>query len=87
MSPHGKRGQLQAGNPAFGAGFQCGDVFGREVEAHHPIEKLGGFGGRKPQIGRTQLGHLPPGAQAGEGQMWILTGGDDQVHLRRLVLE
>ena len=54
--------QLQAGDPAFGAGFQCGNVFGREVEAHHPIEKLGSFGGREPQVGRPQLGHLPANA-------------------------
>src|SRR5260221_538933 len=26
MPLQGKRSQLQAGNPAFGAGFQCGDV-------------------------------------------------------------
>ena len=29
---HGECGQLQAGNPAFGAGFQCSDVFRRKVE-------------------------------------------------------
>ena len=44
MPLHGNRGQLQAGNPAFGAGFQCGDVFRREVQAHHLVEKFGGFG-------------------------------------------
>ena len=32
----GQRGQLQAGNPAFGARFQRGDVVRREVEAHRP---------------------------------------------------
>ena len=78
---------MQAGNPAFGATFQRGNVFGREVEAHDLVEKSGGFGGRKPQVGRTQLGHLPPGAQAGQGQRRILAGGDDQMHLRRLVLQ
>ena len=87
MSLHGKRGQLQAGNPAFGAGFQCGDVFRREVQAHHLVEKLGGFGGGKTQVGGAQFGQLTPGAQPGQGQMWILTGGDDQVHLWRQVLE
>ena len=62
MSLHGKRGQLQAGNPAFGAGFQRGDVFCREVQTHHLVEKLGGFGGGKTQVGGTQLGQLAPGA-------------------------
>ena len=42
----GQRGQLQARNPAFGAVFQGGDVVRREVEAHHLIEKFGGFGRR-----------------------------------------
>ena len=51
------------------------------------VEKLGGFGGREAQIGSAQLGQLTPGAQPGQGQRWILAGGDDQVHLRRLVLE
>ena len=87
MSLHGNRGQLQAGNPAFGARFQGGDVFRREVEAHHLVEKSGGFGGGKAQVGGAQLGQLAAGAQPGQGQLGILTGGDDQVHLRRQVLE
>ena len=62
MSLHGKRGQLQAGNPAFGAGFQCGDVFRREVQAHHLVEKFGGFGGGKTQVGGAQFGQLAAGA-------------------------
>ena len=87
LSLHGKRGQLQAGDPAFGAGFQRGDVFRREVQAHHPVEKFGGFGGGETQVGGAQFGQLTPGAQPGQGEMRILTGGDDQVHLRRQVLE
>ena len=30
---------IAAGNPAFGAGFKGGDVFCREVQAHHLVEK------------------------------------------------
>ncbi len=87
VSLHGERGQLQAGDPAFGTGFQRGNLFGREVQPHYPIEKLRRFSGREPQVGGTQLGHLSSAAQAGQGQRRILTGGDDQVHLRRLVLQ
>ena len=87
MSLHGERGQLQAGNPAFGAGFQGGDVFRREIQAHHPVEKFGGFGGGEAQVGGAQFGQLAAGAQPGQGQGWVFTGGDDQVHLRRQVLE
>ena len=54
--------QLQTGNPAFGAGFQCGDVFRREVQAHHLVEKFGGFGRGKTQVGGAQFGQLAPGA-------------------------
>ena len=63
----GEGGQLQAGNPAFGAAFQCGDVFGREIEAHHLVEEFGGFGGGEAQVGGAQLGQLAPGAVAGPG--------------------
>ena len=68
MSLHGKCGQLQTGNPAFGAGFQCGDVFCREIQSHHPVEKISGFGGGKAQVGGAQFGQLVPDAQAGQGQ-------------------
>ena len=30
---------------------------------------------------------MASGAQPGQGKLWILTGGDDQVHLRRQVLD
>ena len=62
MSLHGKCGQLQTGNPALGAGFQRGDIFCREVQAHHLAEKFGGFGGGKTQVGSAQLSELTPGA-------------------------
>ena len=83
----GDRGQLQAGDPALGAGFERGDVVGREVEVHHLVEKVGGLGRGEAQVGGAQLGQLASGAQSGQGQGWILTGGDDQVHLRRQVLD
>ena len=78
---------MQAGNPAFGAGFQRGDIAIREMQPHHAVEEFGGFGGGEAQIGGAQLGHLPPGAVAGQRQRRILTRGDDQVHLRRLAFE
>ncbi len=59
----------------------------REVQPHHLVEKFGGFGGGEAQVGGAQFGQLAPGAQAGQGQRWVFTGGDDQVHLRRQVLE
>ena len=51
--PCRERGHLQAGDPAFGAGFQGGDVVRGEVEPHHPVEELGGFGRAETQVGRA----------------------------------
>ena len=81
------RGQLQARDPTFGTSFQGGDVVRREVQAHHLVEKVGGLGRGEAKVGGAQFGQLASGAQSGEGQSRILTGGDDQVHLRRLVLD
>ena len=78
---------MQTGNPAFGASFQRCDILRREVELHHLVEKAGGFGGGKTQVGGPQFGHLAPGAVASQGELRILTGGDDQVHLGRQVVE
>ena len=88
----GKGSQLQTGNPAFGAFFQRGDILRRKVQAHHLVEKLGSFGGGKAQVRGAQFGQLAPGAQTGQGQGRVLTGGDDQVQpsaapLRRQVPE
>src|SRR5438876_11205009 len=35
----------------------------------------------KTQVGDAHFGQLPPGTQTGQGQRWILPGGDDQVHV------
>ena len=80
-------GQLQSRDPAFGASFQRGDVVRREAEAHRVVEKLGGFGGREAQIGGAQFGQLSSGAQPGQRERGILSGGDDQVQLRRQVID
>src|SRR5207245_3304690 len=61
--------------------FQGYDIFRREVQAHCLSEKFGRFGGGKTQISGAHLGQVAPSAEAGQGQRWILTGGDDQVHL------
>ena len=87
MSLQGQRGQVQAGNPAFGAPFQGGDVLSFEGETHPLGEKLRGFGSGKPQVGGAQFGQLAPGTEPGQGQWWIFTGGDDQVHPRGQMLD
>ncbi len=51
------------------------------------MRKLGGLGRGEAQVDGSQFGQLAPGAQSGQGQRGILTGGDDQVQLRRQVLD
>ena len=86
-SLHRQSRQVQPGDPALGARFQGGDFILREVQAHRIVEKFGGFGGRKAQVGGAQLGESALGAQAGQGQRRILAGGDDQVQPGRQVLQ
>ena len=77
----GERGQLQAGDPAFGALLQCGDVLGWKIQAHVPVEELGRLGRGEAEVGRAQLGQLSPAAQAGQRQPGIFAGGDGEVQL------
>jgi hypothetical protein len=77
MALQGQRSQLQTGNPAFGAGFQGGNVVSGEGQAHHQSEKLGGFGRGKAQIGGAHFGHLASGTETGERQRWVLAGPQD----------
>ena len=55
MSLQRQRGQLQTGDPPFSAGFQRGDVFCSEVEAHYLSEEPSGFGRGKPQVRDAQF--------------------------------
>src|SRR5215471_352964 len=84
---HRYRSQLQTGNPAFGAPCKSRDVFCRDVEAHHLVEKRGGFGRGKAQITGAHFDQLPPGTQTGQWKSWVLTGDDDQVHVWGLMLD
>ena len=63
---HRNRGQLQAGDPAFGA-VSSAAMSRPRVEAHHLVEEFGGLGGGEAQVGRAQFGQLAAGAQPGQG--------------------
>ena len=88
MPLHRDGGQLQTGDPAFGAGFQGGNIFRREIQPHHSVKKLGGFSRRKPQDRQHAVRSAGPGrGSRASGRIWVFAGGDNQVHLRRLVFE
>ncbi len=88
MPLHRNRGQLQAGNPAFGAGFQCGDVF--RVKGSSPSSWLrnsaASAGVKRRSAARSSVS-WPRARSRAKGSWWILTGGDSQMHLRWQVLE
>jgi hypothetical protein len=84
---HREGGQLEPGDPAFRPLLQGFDIFRREIEVHRLAQERRRFRCGEAQIGDAQLGHLAAGAQAGEGELRILAGGDDQVQLRRQVIE
>jgi len=50
-------------------------------------EKVGCFGGGTAQVGGARFGQPASGSQAGQGELRIFAGGDDQAHPRWQVLE
>ena len=56
-------------------------------KSHHLVEKLGGFDRGETQVGGAQFSELTTDAQASQRERRILTGGDDQMHLRRQVFD
>ncbi len=87
MSLHGNRGQLQAGNPAFGAGFQAAMS---SAERFRPITWLRNPAAseevKRKSAARSSVNWSRTRNRA-RGRLRILTGGDDQVHLWRQMLE
>ena len=61
------RSQLQTGNPAFGAGFQGGDISIGKIQSHYLVEKFSGFGGGKLQVSGAQARSVGPERAAGPG--------------------
>ncbi|MEJ2209745.1 MAG: hypothetical protein P8129_12000 [Anaerolineae bacterium] len=80
VAPQREGSQLEARDPSFGALFQGCHVFLCQHQGHRIPEIGRGFALCEAQIGSANLGQLPAGAQAGEGQRRVGAGGDDQVH-------
>ena len=62
-------------------------IRGGEGEPRGLLQKGGGLCGREAQVGGAHVDHLAAGAQAGEGQSWVLACGDDEVHVGWEVVE
>ncbi len=78
---------LQPGDPTLRAGLQSGEIIRVEPQAHHIIHQDRNFIGPETQLVDADLGQLAARAQAGHRPGWIGTTGNNQMHLRRLVLQ
>ena len=85
--PQGQRGELKAGDPAFGALLEGIDLCGIEVQAHPLVQELLRLSGGEAQVGAADFDDLSAAAQSREGQRRIGAGGHHQVQLVRCVVE
>ena len=80
-------GKLQSGDPAFRAGVQCGDIGRGQVQAHYVVEESGCLCRGETQVVGTQLDDLATRAPPAQRPGRVGPAGDDQVHMRRLILQ
>jgi hypothetical protein len=82
------RRQLQARDPALGAGFQRPHARSRQRQPHHPIQKRRRLVVGETQIGGADFGQLISDAQTGERQAeGVNAGEDDEMQRRRQMVE
>ena len=79
--------ELQPGDPALGTRLERPDVVGGEAECHSAVEECRRLVGREAQVVGADLGELTAGAPARERQGRVRPRGDDQVEVRRCVVD
>jgi hypothetical protein len=84
---HRERRELEASDPAFGPRLEGYDVLCREMQAHDLVEERGGLVGGERQLGGAQRGQLTAQAQAAERQWRIGATSEEEVQLRRQMVE
>ena len=83
-----QRRQLKTGRPPFGAGCQRRHRgVGQHVAGRYPLQQRRGLARGEAQVGRPQLGQLPPGPQPRQGQGRVTAAGQYQVQPGRPVLQ
>jgi len=82
-----KRDHLQAGDPAFGARLEPGDILDRQVQPHHLIQESAGFFQCKAQIVDPRFEQQAAPAETRQREGWVGARGDHQMHKRRLALD
>ena len=86
MSLHRERCQLQSGNPAFRAGFQRGNVFDGEPRPITWLRNSAASEGEKRRSAARSSVNCP-WHESGPAAVRVFSRGDDQVHLRRQMLD
>ncbi len=81
------RRQLQASDPAFRLGLNGRHLVRRKTQSLHFIEKGIRFLLRKSQVCRPDFQHLTLSAQPCHQPGGVLSGDDNEVHLRRLAFQ
>ena len=79
--------QLQSGDPAFRAGLERVDVRGGKAETHDLVQEALRLVRREAQVGGAQLSQRFSSPQAGQRERRIRATRDQQVQLRRKVVE
>ena len=82
-----ERGELEAGDPAFGALLERVHVGGVEVQAHRLVEELPRLIRGEAEVGAADLDELPAAAQPRQRQRRVGAGRDHQVQLVGQVVE
>src|SRR5215217_8099947 len=79
--------QLEGGDPTLRDRPECRHVRCRKGESHHTFQEGSSLLYGEAQLGGSDLGHLVPRAQLGEGKGWIRAAGDDEVSVPWQVLQ
>ena len=80
-------GELQRGDPSFGADLQCLHLGCGQREVHDAVQVRDGFVGREAQVCRADLEQFTPCTEATERPRRVGPGREHQMDLCRKVFE
>lgn len=86
-APQGEGRELEPGDPTLRPLRKERHIRSREADAHHRLEKGRRLAVIKTEVGRAYLNQLSTSPQARKGKRWVSAGSQDEMHLRRQVVE